>query len=52
MLTRKSIFSLKSRMENSANAICAAAIRSEVRVYSPIWKNFDIKLRGQEVPLF
>lgn len=51
ILIRRNIFSLKRRFECSLNALCIASRDSEIRVHSPIWKNFEVRLRGGESQL-
>ena len=52
VLVRKSMYSLKDRIETSQNSLCMALCGSEARVHSHIWRNFYISLWGTEVLFF
>ena len=52
VIIRKNVLSIKTRMETSSNSLCVAIRESEARIHSPIWKHFDVALRGSEVELF
>ena len=47
-VVRGNMFSLMQRLLKSTNTLVSAVTKGEVRVYSRMWHNFNIRLRGHD----
>ena len=51
-IIRKNMYSLGNRIVNSENVLCRGLCRSEAKVFSNLWRQFGINLRGSDTDLF